>query len=46
MGENLVARTIILDGGDKLEPAAEIYGKVRLPWEKEVAQTFETTPPS
>lgn len=46
MGENLVARTILLDGGDKLEPAAEIYGKVRLPWEKEVAQTFETTPPS
>ncbi|KAI9704966.1 MAG: hypothetical protein M1836_006746 [Candelina mexicana] len=46
MGDNLITRTILLDGGDKLNPGVEIYGKARLPWQKEVAQTFETLPPS
>ncbi|KAF1916456.1 Mss4-like protein [Ampelomyces quisqualis] len=49
MPDNIVLRTILLhDGGlgAGLKPAAEIYGKARLGWEKEVAQTFETTPPS
>jgi len=35
----------LLDGGKDILPGAEIYGKARLPWEKEVAQTFETLPP-
>lgn len=45
MGDKVVVRTILLDSGKDLKPGAEIYGKVRLPWEKEVAQTFETLPP-
>lgn len=40
-------RTILLDGGkDKFTPGAEIFGKARMGWEKEVATTFETLPPS
>jgi len=45
MGDKLIARTILLDNGKDLKPGAEIFGKARLPWEVEVAQTFETTPP-
>ena len=45
MGDKIIARTI-LDQGKSLKPGAEIYGKARLPWEKEVAQTFDTMPPS
>ncbi|KAH7066380.1 Mss4-like protein [Paraphoma chrysanthemicola] len=46
--DKIVLRTGLL--GDKgpgagFEPAAEIYGKARFSWEKEVAQTFETMPP-
>ena len=33
-------------GPGTLKPAAEIYGKAKLGWEKEVAQTFDTLPPS
>lgn len=43
--ETIVVRTALLDQGSSFTPAAEIYGKVRLPWEKEVAHTFETLPP-
>lgn len=46
MGDKIIARTILLDQGKSLKPGAEIYGKARLPWEKEVAQTFDTMPPS
>ena len=46
MGPKVIVRTILLDGGKDMTPAAEIYGKVRLNWEKEVAHTFETLPPS
>jgi hypothetical protein len=45
MGDKLIARTILIDDGKKLKPAAEIYGKDRLPWQAEVAQTFEAGPP-
>ena len=45
MGDKVVVRTILLDQGKSISPGAEIYGKARLPWEKEVAQTFETLPP-
>jgi hypothetical protein len=47
--DKIVLRTILLDQGGLgagLKPAAEIYGKARFGWEKEVAQTFETMPPS
>ena len=32
--------------GSQVDFGAEIYGKARFPWQKEVAQTFETLPPS
>jgi hypothetical protein len=44
MGDKIVVRIILLDDGKKIHPGAEIYEKARLPWEKEVAQTFETLP--
>jgi len=49
MGEDtIVLRTGLLAEGinGTLKPAAEIYGKARLGWAPEVAQTFETLPPS
>ncbi|KAK8240813.1 Mss4-like protein [Phyllosticta capitalensis] len=47
MGDDkIVVRTGLLEGGEKFEPAAEIFGKVRWAWEREVAETFETLPPS
>jgi hypothetical protein len=46
MGDKIVVRTILLDQGKSLKAGAEIFGKDRLPWEKEVAQTFEGLPPS
>jgi len=46
MGDDIVIRTILLDDGPGFPVGAEIFGKARLPWEKEVAQTFETMPPS
>lgn len=48
MGDDtIIARTGVLPQGRKnFKPAAEIYGKDRLPWEVEVAQTFEVLPPS
>lgn len=45
MGDKIVVRTILLDNGKSIQPGAEIFGKARLPWEKEVAQTFDTLPP-
>ncbi len=45
--DTIVLRTALLKKGIKdFKPAAEIFGKARLPWEKEVAATFETLPPS
>jgi len=45
--DSIVLRTGLLDEGVKnFKPGAEIFGKDRLPWEKEVAQTFEVMPPS
>lgn len=46
MGNDIVVRTILLENGKDLPPGAEIFGKARLPWEKEVAQTFAVMPPS
>jgi hypothetical protein len=47
--DKIVLRTVLLNDGGigaGFKPAAEIYGKARFGWEKEVAQTFETMPPS
>jgi hypothetical protein len=45
--DSIVLRTGLLEEGIKnFQPGAEIYGKDRLSWEKEVAQTFEVFPPS
>ncbi|EME45997.1 hypothetical protein DOTSEDRAFT_70116 [Dothistroma septosporum NZE10] len=45
--DTIIARTALLkDGRDKFDVGAEIYGKAKMKWEKEIAQTFETLPPS
>jgi hypothetical protein len=47
--DTIVLRTVLLNDGGLgagLKPAAEIYGKARFGWEKELAQTFDTMPPS
>lgn len=41
----IILRTALLKKGKEFEPAAEIYGKDKLSWEKEVAHTFELLPP-
>ncbi|PMD45229.1 hypothetical protein L207DRAFT_508140 [Hyaloscypha variabilis F] len=46
MGDKIVVRIILLDQGKSLKPSAEVFGKDRLPWEIEVAQTFQVMPPS
>jgi hypothetical protein len=48
MGNDMIVlRTALLTKGIKeFKPAAEIFGKARLPWEKEVAETFQVMPPS
>ncbi|EOD48466.1 hypothetical protein GTA08_BOTSDO11609 [Neofusicoccum parvum] len=43
--DKIVLRTGLLDEGKQFKPAAEIFGKAKLSWEKEVATTFETLPP-
>lgn len=46
MGDDkVVLRTVLLKEGKDFEPAAEIFGKDKLSWEKEVAHTFEVLPP-
>lgn len=42
----IVIRTGLLDKRTEFAPAAEIYGKDRFDWQKEVAHTFEQAPPS
>ncbi|RAR02605.1 hypothetical protein DDE82_005693 [Stemphylium lycopersici] len=45
--DSIVLRTGLLEQGVKnFKPGAEIFGKDRLPWEKEVATTFDVMPPS
>lgn len=46
MGDKIVVRTVLLDGGKNFKPSAEIFGKSKMSWEPEVAKTFETLPPS
>ena len=46
--DKLVVRTVYLDGAEDFKVAAELYGKERYSWQKEVdgAKTFEAGPPS
>lgn len=45
--DTIIARTGIPEEARKSFPVgAEIYGKAKLSWEPEIAQTFETLPPS
>lgn len=45
--DTIVARTALLgEARAKFDVGAEIYGKDKMKWEKEVGQTFETLPPS
>ncbi|KAF2089832.1 hypothetical protein K490DRAFT_54271 [Saccharata proteae CBS 121410] len=47
MGEDtIVVRTGLLKEGRSFKPAAEIFGKAKLDWEPQIAETFETLPPS
>lgn len=46
MGDKLVVRTGLVQGGRDFKPSAEIYGKARMAWEPEVATTHDTLPPS
>jgi len=44
--DTIILRTSLLDKSRDLPVAAEIFGKRKFGWEKEVAETFETMPPS
>ena len=45
--DTIVVRTAALAEGRKnFDVGAEIYGKDKMKWEKEVATTFDTLPPS
>ena len=46
MGDKIVVRTVLLEGGTGFKPSAEIFGKAKMSWEPEVAKTFDTLPPS
>jgi hypothetical protein len=46
MGDKIILRTILLEKASDFGAAAEVYGKDRLSWEKEVAHTFDVMPPS
>lgn len=44
--DTIIVRTGLLTEGRKnFSPGAEIFGKDKMSWEKEVAQTFEVLPP-
>ncbi|KAK5122648.1 hypothetical protein LTR85_003911 [Meristemomyces frigidus] len=45
--DTIIARTALLpEARKKFDVGAEIYGKDKMTWEKEIATTFETLPPS
>lgn len=44
--DTIIAKTMNLEGAKDFQPKLEVYGKARLPWVREVAQTFEAMPPS
>lgn len=45
MPDKIILRTVLLEQGPEFEAAAEIYGKDKMKWEKEVATTFPVLPP-
>ncbi|KAK3650969.1 hypothetical protein LTR56_006020 [Elasticomyces elasticus] len=45
--DTIILRTsLIPEGRSDWDVGAEIYGKAKMKWEKEIATTFETLPPS
>ena len=45
--DTIIARTgLLTKGRDEFGVGAEIYGKDKMKWEKEVGKTFEVMPPS
>ena len=45
--DTIVVRTgLLAEARKNFDVGAEIYGKDKLKWEKEIATTFETLPPS
>ncbi|KAK5158618.1 hypothetical protein LTR04_005192 [Oleoguttula sp. CCFEE 6159] len=45
--DTVIVRTALLPQAVKdFQPSAEIFGRAKMSWEKEVAQTFDTLPPS
>ena len=45
MPDKIILRTVLLEKGPEFDAAAEIYGKDKMKWEKEVATTFPVLPP-
>lgn len=45
LGEKVIARTGLLQGGRDLPPSAEIYGKAKWKWEPQITETFDLLPP-
>ncbi|KAF2491950.1 hypothetical protein BU16DRAFT_467365 [Lophium mytilinum] len=45
LGDKYILRTVLLPKLRNNGVAAEIFGKAKMSWEKEVATTFETMPP-
>jgi len=45
MPDKIILRTVLLEKGKEFDAAAEIYGKDKMSWEKEVATTFPVLPP-
>ncbi|KAI4264517.1 MAG: hypothetical protein L6R42_000382 [Xanthoria sp. 1 TBL-2021] len=44
--DTVLVRTSLLEGSKDFPVALEVYGKNRLTWQPELAETFETVPPS
>ena len=44
--EMVLARTSLLEGSKDFPVAMEVYGKLRLNWQPELAKTFEVVPPT
>lgn len=42
--DTIVVRTVLLDGGKKFKPSAEIFGKAKMHWEPKITTTHDTLP--
>lgn len=42
MGNQIMVRTILLDGGKEMQLSAEIFGEGRLPWVKDLSSVLSS----